>query len=123
MLWQPGENDAAYGKDLAHFIARVREQFHGPDLVFVYGYVLPPSNAMPGRDAVRAGEHAVDQNSGSPLATRGAFVVATEDLDHRATDPGTRYPNDHLRSGTAATLELGRRFAEKMSAALLAPSK
>ncbi len=126
MLWQQGENDAdkagvnaaAYGKNLAHFIARVREQFHAPDLVFVYGYVLPPPNDQPGRDGVRAGERDVDQDSGSPLATPGAFVVATDDLDHRATDPGTRYPNDHLHFGTAGMLELGRRMAEKMHAAL-----
>ena len=64
-----------------------------------------------------AGERDVDQDSGSALATRGAFVVATDDLDHRATDPGTRYPNDHLHFGTAGTLELGRRMAEKMHAA------
>ena len=125
MIWQQGENDAdkegvhaaAYGKNLAAFIARVREQFHAPDLVFVYGYVLPPPNDQPGRDGVRAGERDVDQDSGSALATRGAFVVATDDLDHRATDPGTRYPNDHLHFGTAGTLELGRRMAEKMHAA------
>lgn len=130
MIWQQGENDAdkegahaaAYGKNLAAFIARVREQFHAPDLIFVYGYMLPPPNDQPGRDSVRAGERDVDQDSGSPLATRGAFVVATDDLDHRATDPGTRYPNDHLHFGTAGTFELGRRMAEKMHA-VLAPAK
>jgi hypothetical protein len=130
MLWQQGESDADkddanaanYGKNLAALIARIREQFRAPDLVFVYGYVMPPPNQRPGREGVRAGERDVDQDSASPLATRGAFVVATDDLDHRATDPGTRYPEDHLHFGTAGTFELGRRMAEKMHAAL-APAK
>jgi hypothetical protein len=126
MIWQQGENDAEkadehaadYGKNLAHFIARVRAQLHAPDLVFIYGAVLPPPNAQPGRDAVRAGQRDAAQGSASPLATTGAWLVATDDLDHRATDPGTRYPNDHLHFGSAGTLELGRRMAEKMAAVL-----
>ncbi|MGA2052203.1 MAG: sialate O-acetylesterase, partial [Opitutales bacterium] len=96
MIWLQGENDAydlatasQYGANLAHFIQRVREQFNAPGLVFVYGYVLPPptqnSNPFVGRNAVRQGEHDVDQNSGSPLAVPGAFVVSTDDLSQRAT--------------------------------------
>ena len=76
--------------------------------------------------AGRTGECEVDPNSGSSLAVKGAFVVATDDLDHRATDPGTHYPSDHLHFGTAGTLELGRRLAEKMpatTAAAPAPAK
>jgi hypothetical protein len=49
---------------------------------------------------------------------KGAFVVATDDLDHRANDPGTRYPNDQVHFGTARTFELGRRLADKMHAAM-----
>jgi len=140
MIWQQGENDAfsgnitadnaavianftqkisaQYGQNLAHFIQRVREQFHSPDMLFVYGYVLPPPNNPPGRDAVRQGEHDVDQNSGAPLAVQGAFVVPTDDLSQRAADPGTRYPNDHLHFGTAGMLELGQRMADTMHAHL-----
>jgi hypothetical protein len=144
MIWQQGENDAfsgnlattnatviaafvhavsdQYGTNLAHFIQRVREQFSSPDMLFVYGYVLPPPNNPPGRDAVRRGERAVDQNSGDPLAVPGAFVVATDDLPHRATDPGTRYPQDDLHFSTNGTLDLGRRMAETMDAHRLTPA-
>ncbi len=130
MVWQQGENDAdkggpaasEYGQNLAHFIARVREQFHAPDLLFVYGYVYPlplppPPKTVPGRDAVRQAEHDVDQNSSSPLAVKGAFVIATDDLSHRANDPGVaaNLRNDHLHFGTAGMLELGQRMAEKLA--------
>jgi hypothetical protein len=121
MIWQQGESDSKadaakdYGKNLAHFIARVREQFHCPDMLFVYGYVLPPPNAGPQRDLIRQGEKDVDQNSGTPLAVKGAFVVETDDLSQRANDANTKYPGDHVHFGTAGTLELGRRMAEKMA--------
>lgn len=121
MIWQQGESDSKtdqtasdYGKNLAHFIARVREQFQTPDLRFVYGYVLPPPSAGQNRDLVRQGEKDVAQDSGNGLAVTGAFVVATDDLSQRANDANTRYPSDHVHFGTAGTLELGRRMAEKM---------
>jgi hypothetical protein len=129
MLWQQGENDrngdaaANYGKNLANFIAHVRKQFNAPDMLFVYGYVLPPPNSGEGRDLVRKGEHDVDQDSGSPIAVKGAFVVETDDLDHRATDPNTRYPEDHLHFGTKGTYELGVRMADKMNAKLPGAAK
>jgi hypothetical protein len=129
MIWQQGENDAKdtdmgqhpaadYGKNLAHFIARVRDQFHAPNMLFVYGYVLPPPGMGPERDLVRQGEKNVDQNSGSPIAVTGAFVVDTDDLSQRANDVNTPYPNDHVHFGTSGTLELGRRMAEKMASEL-----
>lgn len=121
MLWQQGESDAKteetaseYGKNLAHFIARVREQFQAPDMLFIYGYVLPPPNAGHNRDLVREGEKEVDQDSGAALAVKGAFVVATDDLSQRADDRNTRYPKDHVHFGTAGMLELGRRMADEM---------
>jgi lysophospholipase L1-like esterase len=120
MIWQQGESDHVepdqYGQRLAHFIARVREQFDAPDLRFVYGYVYPPPCADPDRFKIRAGQHAVDQNSSQPLATKNAFVVPIDDLNHRAEDPGTPLPNDFLHLGTSGQLELGRRMAEKMAA-------
>jgi hypothetical protein len=124
MIWQQGENDRQgdaaekYGANLAHFIGRVREQFHSPDMLFVYGYVLPPPSTGVQRELVRKGEKDVDQNSGSPLAVKGAFVVETDDLSQRANDPNTKYPTDHVHFGTAGTLELGRRMADKMAAKL-----
>jgi hypothetical protein len=125
MIWQQGESDskgkseaADYGANLAHFIARAREQFHAPDMLFVYGYVLPPPSKGENRDLVRKGQKDVDQNSASPLAVKGAFVVETDDLSQRANDANTKYPTDHVHFGTAGTLELGRRMAEKMAAEL-----
>jgi hypothetical protein len=51
MVWQQGEGDARdiagmensnnYGKNLRHFIQRVRDQFSSPDMLFIYGYVIP----------------------------------------------------------------------------------
>ncbi|MCB1208413.1 MAG: hypothetical protein KDK97_03745 [Verrucomicrobiales bacterium] len=121
MIWQQGEADskdqttaAAYGANLAAFIRSVRERFAAPDLRFVYGHVLPPPNAGANRDLVRAGQSAVDESSGDALAVSGAVLVKTDDLDHRATDPKTRYPKDHVHFGTSGTWELGRRFAEAM---------
>jgi hypothetical protein len=124
MLWQQGESDATgkpaddYAANLSHFIQRVREQFGVPQMRFVYGYVLPPPLRGPGRDTVRLAQKNLDQDSGSPLAVRGATVVETDDLSHRATDADTKYPADHVHFGTAGTLELGRRMAEKMHRSL-----
>ena len=127
MIWQQGESDSkgdpagAYGANLAHFIARVREQFQSPGLVFVYGYVMPPPNKGPGRDLVRKGQKDVDQGSGSPIAVDRAFIVETDDLSQRADDPNTPLPKDRNHFGSAGTLELGRRMAEKMAAGLRVP--
>jgi hypothetical protein len=122
MLWQQGENDAdlggaasaQYGQHLGALIARVREQWSTPSMLFVYGYVYPASNFGTGRDQVRQGEADVDQDSGSPLAVPGAFVVVTDDLELRAMDPGTPYPSDLVHFGTAGQLELGSRMATKV---------
>jgi hypothetical protein len=124
MLWQQGESDADrtldiarnYGRNLSHLISRIRQQFNSPDTLFVYGYVLPPPNKGEGRDLIRLAQRDIDQDSGSSLAVEGAFVVETDDLDHRADDADTRYPLDHLHFGTKGTLELGCRMAEKMRA-------
>ncbi|MDP8999886.1 MAG: sialate O-acetylesterase [Myxococcota bacterium] len=116
MLWQQGENDALpgapaaqYGANLAAFIHRVREQFSAPGMLFIYGYVLPPppvySVAEPGRDLVRQGETDVDQNSMSPLAIQGAFVIPTDDLSQVV---------NHIHFGTSGQLTLGKRFADKV---------
>jgi lysophospholipase L1-like esterase len=129
MIWQQGESDChgdnagKYGANLAHFIARVREQFQAPDLRFIYGYVYPPPCAEDGRMTLRRGQHDVDQNSGSPLAVRNAFVVPIDDLSHRADDPGHPLPNDHVHLGTPGQLGLGKRMAEKMVATDLATAK
>jgi alpha-L-fucosidase 2 len=122
MLWQQGENDAdttetalQYASNLTHFIDRVREQFDAPDLAFVYGYVLPPPNTGEGRDIVRKAQRDLDSASGSPLAIRGASVVETDDLSHRANDPNTPYDWDHIHFGTNGIWDLGVRMAERMN--------
>ncbi len=128
MIWQQGENDAFdhvpqamdYGMNLRHFIRRVRQQFHCPNLPFVYGLVLPPPNAgmfktsALRRALVRLGQREVAWNSGSPLAERGAYLVNTNDLEQRAEDPHTPLPNDHLHFGTLGQLDLGRLMADTM---------
>jgi Carbohydrate esterase, sialic acid-specific acetylesterase len=122
MLWQQGENDADlggtassdYGQHLSAFIARVRQQWSAPDMLFVYGYVYPKSNYGTGRDQVRKAEADVDQNSGNALAVKGAFVVLTDDLELRANDPNSCYKSDLIHFGTAGQLDLGKRMATKM---------
>ncbi len=130
MIWHQGENDAYggansenYAKNLAHFIARVREQFHASDMLFVYAYVLPSDKTAatyPGRDFVRQAERDLDQDSSSPLAVKNTWVVETADLNHRADDPKTPYPDDYIHIGTTGQLELGQRMADAMKAHLSA---
>jgi len=123
MLWQQGENDAdkgdtisaQYAKNLRHFIERVRQQFHEPKMVFVYGYVYPPPNTGQGITDVRQAEHDLDQDAHTLLSVKRAFVVFTDDLSQRADDPNTKYPKDRLHFGTKGTWELGVRMAMKMN--------
>jgi hypothetical protein len=125
MVWQQGEGDArdiagmensrAYGQNLRHFIERVREQFHSPDMLFVYGYVIPvPLDRFTGREEVRTAQRNLDQGSGHPMALRGAFVVETDDLPLRSDEPNSPYPDDRVHFNTFGILELGNRFAEKI---------
>jgi hypothetical protein len=122
MTWQQGEADArdiagmevsrAYGTNLRNFIIRVREQFHCPDMLFVYGYVIPV--ALPrftGREEVRQAQQQLDQHSGHPLALKGAIVVPTDDLPLRADEPNSPYPDDKVHFSSKGMLELGIRYA------------
>ena len=125
MVWQQGEGDARedsgiensknYGKNLRHFIKRVRKQFGAKKMQFVYGYVIPvPQKVYAGRDEVRSGQRYVDQDSGKSLSLKNAFVVPTDDLPLRADEPNSPYPNDKIHFNTFGVLELGNRFAEKI---------
>ncbi len=122
MLWQQGERDvdmggtaaSSYGKNLAAFIARVREQWSAPDMLFVYGYIYPASNYGTARDQVRQGQADVDGDSGSPLAVKAAFVVTDDNLSLRANDPNTCLPNDKIHFGTQGQLDLGTLMATKV---------
>lgn len=123
MLWQQGEAEAfspdsiskQYGRNLQHFILRVREQVHAPQMIFVYGYVCPPPLSGAGIAAVRQAEYDINQDSKTPLSVNRAFVIETDDLSQRANDPGTKYPQDHLHFGTHGTWLLGLRMAEKIN--------
>lgn len=125
MVWQQGEGDARdiagmensnnYGQNLRHFIQRVREQFSSPDMLFVYGYVIPvPLERFTGREEVRTAQKHVDQGSGHPLSLKGAFVIETDDLPLRCDEPDSPYPQDSVHFNTFGILELGSRFAGKI---------
>ena len=125
MVWQQGEGDARdiagmensnnYGKNLRHFIQRVRQQFNSPDMLFIYGYVIPvPLERFTGREEVRTAQRNMDQGSGHPMALKGAFVVETDDLPLRCDEPNSPYPNDSVHFNTYGIIELGSRFAGKI---------
>jgi hypothetical protein len=125
MVWQQGEGDARdiagmensnnYGKNLRHFVQRVRDQFNSPDMLFVYGYVIPvPLERFTGREEVRSAQKHLDQGSGHPLALKGAFVVETDDLPLRWEEPDSPYPRDSVHFNTLGIIELGFRFAGKI---------
>jgi hypothetical protein len=126
MVWQQGEGDARdiagmensnnYDKNLRHFIQRVREQFDSPDMLFVYGYVIPvPLERFTGREEVRTAQKNVGQGSGHPMALKGAFVVETDDLPLRCDEPNSPYPHDSVHFNTYGIVELGNRFAGKIT--------
>ena len=126
MLWQQGERDvdmggtsaSNYGQNLRAFIGRVRQQWNAPDMLFVYGFIYPASNYGTTRDQVRKGQADVDQDSGSALATKGAFVVSGDAFSLRANDPGTCYPSDKIHFGSQGQLDLGKLMADTLHARL-----
>jgi hypothetical protein len=122
MLWVQGEADAtaessgtAYGTNLVHLIARVREQFAANaspgGIRFVAGQVLPrndtPSPYSNYRTEVRQAILDVDENSGAPLSTSNTGAVPTNHDDH-PTRP------DKIHFTAAGVLPLGRSMAYKM---------
>lgn len=125
MVWQQGEGDARdiagmehsinYGANLAHFIKRIRKQVNAPNMLFMYGYVIPvPLERFTGREEVRQAQKNVDQNSGSELAVKRAFVIETDDLPLRSDEPDSPFPDDKVHFNTFGSLELGERFANKI---------
>jgi hypothetical protein len=114
MLWQQGERDArfsaygpTYGRNLSHFIKRVRAQYDAPSMTFIYGQVLPVALAgYDYRDDVRQGQFNVDEDSGHPFATDGARLVLADDLPMNADD---------LHVSAAGQFELGIRFADALA--------
>lgn len=126
MIWLQGEADAdkggaeadAYADNLTHFIARVREQFHAPELIFAYAEIAKLPGR--GRDVVRRAQRALsdaihvdatDPDANARVVKRATFVP-TSDLSRRADDPNTPYPNDRQHFGSRGTFELGARMAQ-----------
>ncbi len=112
MHWQQGEGDArtqaladAYATNLRHLIGRVREQFSSLDMLFSYGTVhngIDPTFEL----NLRASQKAVDAYSGSAYSTPGAFLVPIHDT--------SILPNEPIHIDGLATLELGKRAAERL---------
>ncbi len=131
MIWHQGEADADaggaaadnYAVNLAHFVARVRAQFHVPAMPFVYALITRPEEKGEARDTVRQAQRDCDAASGDLRAIRGACMIDTDDLPRRADDPDTPYPHDREHIGSAGMLTEGRRMAEAMAARLTAPAR
>lgn len=123
MTWQQGEADARdiagmehsrnYGQNLHHFIHQVREQFNTPDMLFVYGYVIPIAQPrFTGRQEVRQAQFNISQHSGHELSVKGAILVQSDDLPMRCVEANVNYPTDKVHFNTEGNLELGKRYAE-----------
>ncbi len=119
MIWQQGEGDAVadssstqYGANLHRFIARVHAQIRSTLFPFVYGYAYPqPVNAQ--TRAITQAERDVDQDAGTALSIKRAYVVQTSDIvstKMQGNSAGEYYFD------TRSTWLLGARMAEKMNA-------
>lgn len=123
MVWQQGEADARdiagldnsrkYGENLRNFILQVRKDLKSPDMLFVYGEVMPLSaERFPGRTLVRNGQIEVSEGACSPLSVNNAILVEGDDLQMICTDYHTTLPHDDVHLGTYGLLTLGERFAK-----------
>ncbi len=128
MLWQQGESDAERGgrrlwrKPLASDRPRAPAVPLPGDAVRVAG---PGAAAAEHGRVARQGAAGEEEGRGSGLrqpvgGQEAALVVKTDDLSQRANDRNTKYPDDHLHFGTAGTLELGRRMADRIADAMAA---
>lgn len=122
MVWQQGEGDARdiagmensrrYGENLRNLILQIRKELAAPDMLFVYGKVMPMEAVrFPGRELVRHALVAVSEAACSPLSVKNAFIVDCDDLQMRRNDYKTQFPTDDVHLGTFGLLELGDRFA------------
>lgn len=123
MLWQQGEADARdiagfdnsrkYGENLKNFILQVRKDLNVPELLFVYGEVIPiPAKRFPGRELIRQAQIDVSTSSNSHISVSNAILVETDDLQMLCSDYCSPYPKDDVHLGTYGILELGERFAK-----------
>ncbi|MBS7341991.1 MAG: hypothetical protein KIH02_02490 [Parabacteroides sp.] len=123
MVWQQGEADARdiaglsnsrkYGDNLRNFILQVRKDLESPNMLFVYGEVMPlTAERFPGRKLVRKGQIDVSEKSRSSLSVENAILVEGDDLQMISTDYHTTLPHDDVHLGTYGILTLGDRFAK-----------
>lgn len=123
MVWQQGEADARdiagmensrkYGENLRNFINAVREELDAPEMLFIYGEVMPmEAERFPGRNLVREAQRQVSEGACSPLSVRNAFLVEGDDLQMIRSDYHTTLPSDDVHLGTYGLLTLGERFAK-----------
>ncbi len=126
MVWQQGEADARdiagignskrYGNNLRNLIIQIRNDLHCPDMLFVYGQVIPlEAPRFPGRELIRTAQILVSEKAGSDLSVRNSFFVETDDLQMRSSDYRTPFPEDDVHLGTYGILMLGERFAKAIS--------
>lgn len=123
MIWQQGEGDALntagmenskkYGENLRNFFLQTRKDLNAPDMVIVYGEVMPlKAERFTGREEVREGQYKVSEASESPLSVKDALLIEGDDLQMRYNDYLTPYPTDDVHLGTFGILNLGERFAK-----------
>ncbi|XAL98044.1 hypothetical protein OT109_10585 [Phycisphaeraceae bacterium D3-23] len=122
MVWQQGEEDskfdrfsADYGQNLANLVARVREEFATPDLLFVLGTVHDVvGNEVPVyvyNDRVIDAQQNIDQYSGHALSVSGVHVVESSGYaTHGDVIDGFR-DNDFAHFTGDALVDLGEAYA------------
>lgn len=123
MVWQQGETDARdivgmensrkYGENLRNFILQIRADLDSPDMLFIYGEVMPiAAERFPGRLLVRNAQIEVSEASCSKLSVKNAFLIESDDLQMSCDDYRTLRPFDDVHLGTYGILTLGERFAK-----------